>query len=114
VLDFHIEPPKVGVRMVNTAAIVDFIKARLKVRKCNVAFMLLRTGCMVCSVALYCLNAAAHDFIVWQIMFCEKYVQPGMDDICLSALEPSTIMPSLTYARLGEQCGTEQCSQVSS
>jgi hypothetical protein len=53
VLDFHIEPPKVGVRMVNTAAIVDFIKARLKVRECNVA--LWRSALGVWSAVWHCI-----------------------------------------------------------
>lgn len=33
-----------------------------------------------------------------QAMFCEKYVLPGMDDICVSALEKSTILPEVAPA----------------
>lgn len=29
-------------------------------------------------------------------MFCEKYVLPGMDDVCIGALEASTVLPVLT------------------
>ena len=31
-------------------------------------------------------------------MFCEKYVLPGMDDVCLSMLERSTLLPEVAPA----------------